>query len=95
MGTPKFSVLLVVKNGLPLVTGTLNSLQRQTCKYFEVVVADGGSTDGTLQVLRQASAVLPLRIVSESDRSLAEGTAKGLDNVAGEIVGMLSADERY
>jgi glycosyltransferase len=91
----KASVLLVVKNALRLVSGTLESLRHQTFKDFEVVVADGGSTDGTLAALHQAAKELPLRVVSESDRSLADGTAKGLRHLTGDIVGMLSADERY
>jgi hypothetical protein len=92
---PKFSVLLIVKNALALVTGALNSLKHQTFKDFEVVVVDGASTDGTLGLLHEAAKELPLRIVSEADRSLAEGFAKALRRATGEIVGMLCADERY
>ena len=95
MRSPQISVVLVVKNALPLVVGTLDSLRRQTLKDFDVVVVDGASTDGTLQVLHEAAKELPLRIVSEPDRSLAEALAKGLRRATGDIVGMLSADERY
>ena len=95
MRSPKISVLLVIKNAHPLVIGTLESLKNQTFKDFEVVVADGASTDGTLEVLTQAANELPLRIVSEPDRSLADGLAKALRRATGEIVGMLCADERY
>jgi glycosyltransferase involved in cell wall biosynthesis len=90
-----FSILLIVKNALPLVKGTLQSLRSQTFKNFEVVVVDGASTDGTLDALNQAAKDLPLRIVSEPDRSLADGFAKGLGRATGDIVGMLCADERY
>ncbi len=95
MADPRVSVLLVVKNGLPLIRGTLNSLRVQTFKDFEVVVVDGASTDGTADVLHEAATDLPLRIVSEPDRSLADGFAKALRRAAGDIVGMLCADERY
>ena len=94
MPNTKISVLLVVKNAIPLVKGTLDS-RRQTFRDFEVIVADGVSTDGTLEVLREAANELPLRIVSEPDRSLAEALAKGLRRATGGIVGMLCADERY
>jgi glycosyltransferase involved in cell wall biosynthesis len=92
---PKISILLVVKNAMPLVTGALDSLKQQTFKDFEIVVADGASTDGTLEVLREAAKELPLRILSEQDRSLADGTAKGLPHLSADIVGLLGADERY
>lgn len=95
MRNPKISVLLIVKNALPLVVGSLQSLRDQTFRDFEVVVADGGSTDDTLEVLHEAVKDLPLRIVSEPDRSLSEGFAKAMRRAAGDIVGMLCADERY
>ena len=95
MRNPKVSVLLIVKNALPLVKGALQSLRNQTFKDFEVVVVDGASTDGTLEVLGRAAKQLPLRIVSEPDHSLADGFAKGLRRAIGDIVGMLCADERY
>ena len=95
MRKSKISILLVVKNALPLLTGALDSLKDQTFKDFEVVVADGASTDGTLTVLHEAAQELPLRIVSDSDRSLADGTAKGIAHVVSDIVGTLCADERY
>lgn len=95
MRCPKISVLVVVKNALPLVVGALDSLKHQTFKDFEVIVVDGVSTDGTLDLLDAAAKELPLRILSEPDRSLAEAFAKGLGRATGHIVGMLSADERY
>jgi len=93
--TPKFSVLLIVKNAFPIVVGTLDSLKAQTYRNFDVVVVDGASTDGTLAVLHETAKELPLHIVSEPDRSLADGFAKALGRAAGDIVGMLCADERY
>ena len=87
--------MLVVKNAMPLVTGVLDSLRQQTFKDFDIVVADGASTDGTLEVLREAAKELPLRILSEQDRSLADGTAKALPHLTADIVGLLCADERY
>jgi glycosyltransferase involved in cell wall biosynthesis len=92
---PKISVVLVVKNALPFVSGALDSLRKQTFTDFEVVVADGGSSDGTLEALREAAKSVPLAIVSESDRSLADGMAKALRHVNGEILATLCADERY
>jgi len=92
---PKVSVLLIVKNALPLLVGALNSLKLQTFKDFEIIAADGGSSDGTLDVLHQARDQLPLRIASESDHSLADGAAKTIPHTAGDIIGTLCADERY
>ena len=87
--------MLVVKNAASLLAGALTSLKQQTFKDFNVVVVDGASTDGTLEILDEAAKELPLRIVSEPDRSLADAFAKGLRRATGDIVGMLCADERY
>ena len=95
MPHPKFSVLLVVKDALPIVAGALDLLKQQTFRDFEVIVVDGASTDGTLALLQEAAKRLPLLIVSEPDRSLADGFAKALRRASGDIVGMLCADERY
>lgn len=95
MPNPAISVLLIVKNALPILSGALESLKRQTWKDFEVVVVDGASTDGTLDALRQGMSELPLQVISEPDRSLSDGFAKGLRRAKGDIVGMLCADERY
>lgn len=95
MRTPTFSILLIVKDALPLLNGTLQSLKIQTYKDFDVVVVDGASTDGTLEAVRQAARDLPLQIDSEPDRSLSDAFAKGLRRARGKIVGMLCADERY
>ena len=89
MRNPKFSVVLVVKNALPLVLELWICSGVRPFKDFDVVVVDGASTDGTLQVLHEAAKELPLRIVSEPDRSLAEALAKGLRRATGDIVGML------
>jgi hypothetical protein len=93
--SPKVSVLLVVRNALPLLTGALQSLKDQTFKEFEVIVADGASTDGTLAVLERAANELPLRIVSRWDESFADAVTKAAPHVTGDIVGVFSADERY
>ena len=95
MHSPKVSILLVVKNAYPLVLGALDSLKKQTFNDFDVIVTDGASTDGTLGALHEEAKELKLRLVSEPDRSLADGFAKALARADADIVGMLCADERY
>ena len=87
--------MFVVRNAASLVVGALNSLKQQSFKDFDVVVVDSASTDDTLKLLDEAAKELPLHVVSEPDRRLADAFAKGLRRATGIIVGMLCADERY
>lgn len=95
MATPRISVVLPVRNAVSILPGTLDSLRAQTLRDFEIVVVDGQSIDGTLDLLRAASDDLPIKLVSEPDRSVADALAKGLARATGDIVGILCADERY
>ncbi|HEY9342351.1 MAG TPA: glycosyltransferase, partial [Hanamia sp.] len=50
---PKISVIIVVFNGAKTLTQAIESVLRQTYKNVELIVVDGGSTDGTLDILRK------------------------------------------
>lgn len=58
----------------------------------EHLVVDGGSTDGTLEILRSAGGVT---FVSEPDRGLSDAVNKGIRMAEGQIVGWLNADDVY
>jgi len=91
---PRFSIVLAVRNAAHLLPVALEALQRQTFQDFEVVVVDGLSTDGTLDLLTEASRSLPIKLVSERDNGISDAYAKGLRRATGDLVIMTSADER-
>jgi glycosyltransferase involved in cell wall biosynthesis len=59
---------------------------------IEHVAVDGGSTDGTLELLQGAAGV---RFVSEPDRGLSHAMNKGVAMARGEYIGWLNADDYY
>ena len=71
---------------------TLESVGSQGYPRLEHVVVDGGSTDGTLDVLRAAEGV---RWISEPDRGLSDAMNKGIRMATGDVVGWLNADDCY
>ena len=70
----------------------IRSVLEQDYPRIEHIVVDGGSTDGTLDVLRRFP---QLRWVSEPDRGQADAINKGFAMAQGEIFGWLNADDYY
>jgi glycosyltransferase involved in cell wall biosynthesis len=59
---------------------------------LEHVVVDGGSSDGTVELLRAAQ---DIRFVSEPDRGLSHALNKGIAMATGDVIGELNADDVY
>lgn len=90
----RISVVTVCKNAAPSVESTLASVRKQTHGDVEHVVIDGGSTDGTLQIIeRYRDAVATL--VSEPDRGLYHAMNKGWQRASGRIIGFLNAGDTF
>lgn len=70
----------------------IESVRAQTYAPIEHIVVDGGSTDGTLEILAGYDG---LRWVSETDRGQSHALNKGFDMAQGEVLGWLNADDAY
>lgn len=89
---PSISVVTPCLNAAGTLPETLASLRAQGYPRLEHVVVDGGSTDGTLELLEAAEGV---RYVSEPDRGLSDAFNKGVRMATGDVVGWLNADDTY
>jgi glycosyltransferase involved in cell wall biosynthesis len=92
----KVSVILTVLNEAESLPRLLDSLAQQTRRPDQVVVADGGSADGTLDLLRaeRERGRLPLTIVERPGANIAQGRNAALDAATGEIVAVTDAGVR-
>jgi len=93
-GLPLVSVITAVFNGQPYIAECLESVLKQDYPNIEHVVLDGGSTDGTLDVLRQYDD----RIVfwkSEPDKGVYDAWNKALSEARGEWICFLGADDEF
>jgi glycosyltransferase involved in cell wall biosynthesis len=94
----KISIITPSFNHARFLPRTLESVQSQQHSAdgrFEIehIVVDGGSTDGTIEVLRGCGS--EVRWVSEPDKGQADALNKGLAMATGDIVGWLNSDDVY
>ena len=79
-------------NAAATLQQTLDTVRAQKYPRLEHIVVDGGSTDGTLELLGAAPDV---RWISEPDGGRVDAANKGLRMAAGDVVAWLNADDRY
>jgi glycosyltransferase involved in cell wall biosynthesis len=91
----RISIVIPAFNAAPLIGRCLDGLARQTLPPHEVLVMDGGSTDGTAAVVQGRAAQLSgLRWFSAPDRGIYDAMNKGLAQATGDWVFFLGADDR-
>jgi glycosyltransferase involved in cell wall biosynthesis len=91
---PTFSVVTVCFNSKATITETIMSVRSQTGVSFEHIVIDGGSTDGTLDILENYRDGIA-HIVSEPDEGVYDAMQKGLELANGTFTGFLNADDFF
>ncbi|MBJ7459649.1 MAG: glycosyltransferase [Thermoleophilaceae bacterium] len=89
-----FTIVTPTFNAISTIRETLASIQAQGLPVEHIVV-DGGSTDGTVELLEAEAAAGRLRFVSEEDDGLSDAFNKGVAMATGELVGWLNADDVY
>lgn len=90
----KVSVVTVCRNSEELISTAIKSVNAQSYPNVEHVFIDGGSTDSTLQLIRDLSQRDP-RIISEPDRGIYDAMNKGLRVASGDIICFLNSDDLY
>lgn len=91
---PRFSVVVPTYNQAQSILGTLDTLWQQSCRDFEVIVVDDGSTDDTAQLL--ASVDDPrLRVITQPNGGPARARNTGLDAASGHYIAWLDSDDRW
>jgi len=91
---PLVSIITVVYNGAATLERTIQSVLGQTYDNIEYIIVDGGSSDGTLDLVRRYWDRLDLW-VSERDKGIYDAMNKGIAMATGDVVGILNSDDFY
>lgn len=89
---PKVSIITMSYNLAPLVEETMQSITNQNSSFFEHIVIDGRSTDGSLDVLKKYPHI---RLISEKDTGYPDAFWKGLKMARGEYVMQCAISDGY
>ena len=90
----KVSIITVVLNNAACIKGAIESVLGQTHTDVEYIVVDGGSTDGTLELIKSYGPRIHT-LITGSDKGIYFAMNKGLAAATGDVVGILNSDDFY
>ena len=91
---PLISIITAVYNGEQFLEKTIQSVINQTYNNIEYIIIDGGSTDGTLNIIKKYEDKIDY-IVSESDNGIGDAFNKGIRCVSGNYINFLNAGDYF
>lgn len=89
---PKVSIIIVTFNAADTLQKCLDSIYRQTYPFLEIIVLDGASTDGTVDILKANTGKITFW-KSEPDRGIYYAMNNALEYITGEWVYFLGSDD--
>ncbi len=97
VGTPLVSIITPVLNGAKYLAACLDAVLGQTYSSIEHVVVDGGSTDGTLDIIADYQVHHPgrIRLATGHNRGVGEAVNRGFAIAKGQIIGWIDSDDFY
>jgi glycosyltransferase involved in cell wall biosynthesis len=88
------SVIVTVKDEAASIDGLLHSLARQTVLPSEVVIVDGGSTDGTVERIENSDQLLPIKLLVRDGANISRGRNEAIRAASGEVIASTDAGVR-
>jgi glycosyltransferase involved in cell wall biosynthesis len=92
----KFSIVTVTLNSSRYLDETIRSVLSQDYPDFEYIIIDGGSTDGTLDIIMGHAAMdSRVRWISEPDGGISDAMNKGIRLATGDVIAHIHSDDYY
>ena len=89
---PLISIITVVLNNDSHIQKTLDSIFNQKYSNYELIIIDGGSTDGTLKIIKKNKKKID-KWISEKDKGIYDAFNKGMDLAEGDYIGFVNSDD--
>ena len=93
MQYPKITIITPSYNQAAFIESTINSVLTQNYPNLEYIVLDGGSTDGTIDILHRYDSKIIWK--SETDRGQSDALNKGFRMATGDIFAFINSDDTY
>ncbi len=90
----KISIITACYNSKDTIADAVYSVSTQTYENIEYIIIDGGSDDGTLDIINQHKDKIS-KLVSEPDNGIYDALNKGIKLASGDIIAFLHADDIY
>jgi glycosyltransferase involved in cell wall biosynthesis len=90
----KVSIITVSFNSAKTIADTIDSVLSQDFPEIEYIIVDGGSTDGTVDIIRQNENRIS-QWISEKDQGMYDAMNKGIAMATGDVIGILNSDDVY
>lgn len=90
----KFSIVTVCLNSADTIRQTIESVVHQQNENIEYIIIDGGSTDGTVDIIKEYGDEISFW-VSEKDNGLYDAMNKGIVKASGDVISLLNSDDWY
>jgi len=90
----QISIVTAVYNRVDTIADALRSVGAQSYRNVEHIIQDGGSSDGTLDIIRQFGASSS-QLVSEPDGGIYDAINKGISRANGDIIGLMHSDDFF
>ena len=90
----KISIVTVTYNSVKTLERTIQSIISQTFYDYEYIIIDGGSTDGTIDIIKKYEKHISFW-VSEPDEGIYDAMNKGINHASGKWIHLLNSDDYY